>query len=812
MKKLIAFLSILYVGVSGLTAQNREVITLDKNWLFIQSDPAGAEKAEYHDKKWEKVTVPHDWAIKGPFDERADAQEVMVTEDGERKARLRTGRTGSLPWVGTGWYRRKLDIPANTNNRFFLEFDGAMSNAVVYVNGEKVGEWPYGYSSFSFDITGAVKPGKENILAIRLENLPESSRWYPGAGLYRNVRLVKVNPVHIRHWGTYVTTPLITPEVAKVSVETTIVNHTGKKYSGTLLTSLYDRNGNFVGKQKVPFDIADEKVVCTEMDVYNPELWDTESPNLYKAVSIVSIDGITTDEYHTAFGIRSVRFDNEKGFFLNNKHTELKGVCQHHDLGPLGASVNYRALQRQLELLQEMGCNAIRCSHNPPTPELLDLCDEMGLLVIDEAFDEWKFAKCKNGYNRLWDDWAEKDMVAMIHRDRNHPCIIMWSIGNEIKEQDREDGWKYCRFLTDICHREDPTRPVTAGLNRWENAIKYGFAAELDVQGWNYKPQHYRFIHGKYPDWKMYGSETASTVSSRGEYLFPAEVKVHHLHDSNQCSSYDLEFPRWASLPDTEFAAQDDNDFMAGEFVWTGFDYLGEPTPYNWPSHSSYFGIFDLAGLPKDRYYLYKSKWSDKEVLHILPHWNWPERIGQETPIFVYTSFDTVELFVNGVSQGKKKKDTGSEGLDRYRLIWNDVLYTPGEIKAVAYDERGKAVREITKKTAGEPFAIRLEADRKVIRPDGKDLLFITVSVVDKDGNICPTAQDNISFKTKGTGFIRGVANGDPTNIQSLAGNEMKVFNGQCVVVVQSYEESGEIRLSANAKGINGSSLTIEAK
>lgn len=809
MKKSLLTLIISILLIVPAISQEREVTLLDKDWLFTNSDPAGAESIDYNDRKWEKVVVPHDWAIKGPFDEMHDAQEVMVTEDGERRAMLRTGRTGSLPWIGTGWYRRTITVPqSGKDKRYFIEFDGAMSNAVVYMNGKRAGTWAYGYSSFSFDITDYMKSGK-NILAVRLENLPESSRWYPGAGIYRNVRLVSVNPIHVKHWGTYITTPEITSAKATINIQTKILNHTNKEQKIVLETTIVDKNWKNATVQSTELKINKEAVCEQSLFVQNPKLWGIETPYLYKVISKVIADGKILDTYETTFGIRSFHFDNQKGFFLNGQHTELKGVCQHHDLGALGAAINYRAIERQLELLKAMGCNAIRCSHNPPAPELLDLCDNMGLLVIDESFDEWKYAKCKNGYNRLWDEWAEKDMVAMIHRDRNHPSIFMWSIGNEIKEQDKEGGEVYCKFLTDICHREDPTRPVTAGFNRWENAIKRGFADIVDVPGWNYKPQHYKFINETHPQWKMYGSETASTISSRGEYIFPAEVKVHHLHENNQCSSYDLEFPRWASLPDTEFAAQDSFPFMAGEFVWTGFDYLGEPTPYNYPSHSSYFGIFDLGGIPKDRYYLYKSKWTDNEVLHILPHWTWEERTGMITPVFIYTSFDSVELFVNGKSQGIKRKNKNSDSIERYRLMWNDVIYQPGEIKAIAYDKQGKAVKEIKRKTAGKPYRIILEPDRKTIKADGKDLSFVTVSVVDKDGNLCPRAGNNIRFDVEGNGFVRGVTNGDPTNIQSLAGKEMKAFNGQCVVIVQSTEEKGVIELKATSGGLEASNLNI---
>ncbi len=793
-----------------LPAQNRQVIPLEKGWKFTQSDIKQAEKSNFDDQLWENVTVPHDWAIKGPFNELHDAQSVKVTEDGETKKKLRTGRTGSLPWVGVGWYRKAIELPRETSGkRCFVEFDGAMSNAVVYFNGQQIGTWPYGYASFSFELTDYMLPGKKNILAVRLENKEESSRWYPGAGIYRNVRIVLTDPVHVKHWGTYITTPVVDAKESTVDIQTIILNQSGKKQAGILQTVILDPAGKVVAEDRINMSIDKENTCKQQLKISSPLLWDIRHTYLYTAVSNISIDGKTCDEYRTTFGIRSIRFDNEKGFFLNGERVQLNGVCQHHDLGPLGAAINYRALQRQLEILQDMGCNAIRTSHNPPAPELLDLCDQMGFLVIDESFDEWKNPKNKNGYNILWDQWAEKDMVAQIHRDRNHPCVIMWSIGNEIREQEIEGGEFYCRFLTDICHREDPTRPVTAGFNRWEGAIKRGFSEIVDVPGWNYKPQHYRYIHQQFPHWKMYGSETASTISSRGKYYFPVEPKVHHMYEDNQCSSYDMEYPRWATSPDMEFAAQDSFPFIAGEFVWTGFDYLGEPTPYNWPSHSSYFGIIDLGGIPKDRFYLYQSKWTDKGVLHMLPHWTWPERIGKVTPVHVYTSYPSAELFINGKSMGIRKKDMTGPLYHHYRIVWDDVIYQPGEIKVVAFNKNGKKATEIIKKTAGKPEKIRLKADRSRLKADGKDLSFITVSVLDKDGNLCPWAENNIRFEAEGDGFVRGVTNGDPTNIQSLSGNEMKAFSGQCVVVVQSLEKTGKIRLKASAEDLKAEMIEL---
>lgn len=521
-----------------------------------------------------------------------------------------------------------------------------------------------------------------------------------------------------------------------------------------------------------------------------------KNPYLYKVVSNVYVGDKLYDTYNTSMGFRSFKFDKDKGFFLNGENVKLKGVCLHHDLGPLGAAVNYRALERQLKIMQEMGCNAIRTSHNPPTPELLELCDKMGFLVQVEAFDEWRIGKNRNGYNILFDEWAERDLTAMIHRDRNHPSVIMWSIGNEVREQNYNKGAETARFLTDICHREDPTRPVTAGFNSHNNAIKNGLADVVDIVGFNYKPHDYKNKHEKFPDYIIYGSETASTVSSRGVYKFPVKEWKSAYYDDYHVSSYDLEYPGWASTPDTEFLQQDECSFIAGEFVWTGFDYLGEPTPYNegTPARSSYFGIVDLAGLKKDRFYLYQSRWSDKPVLHVLPHWNWEERIGENVPVYCYTNYPKAELFVNGKSMGVRWKSNNSK-YERYRLMWNDVVYQPGEIKVVAYKEDGSVAETQVVKTAGRSYRIRTTVDRREISADGKDLAFVTIEVIDKDGNLCPRADNLLFFDVEGAASLKAVCNGDPTDQTSFASDYMRTFNGKLVVVLQASDKSGKAKL-----------------
>jgi len=806
---LLGLILIYLAGCSADTDHSRLIKLLDSDWQFINEEVENGEKPEINTENWDTVGVPHDWAISGAFDETIDAQESRVMEDGERVPKMRTGRTGGLPHIGVGWYRKLLDIPSSWKNKqVHIEFDGAMSNSKVYLNGKYVGEWPYGYASFGFDLTDNVKFGNENILAIRLENKAFSSRWYPGAGIYRNVRLVVTNSVFVKQWGTYLTTPDIQNGKGTVNLKTTIINKTGALKEVTVTTEIHGSDSEVLTAVSDNINLNEETTVEHNLEVTSPALWSVESPVMYKAVTKILENGKELDVYETAFGFRHFEFTNNDGFFLNGERVQLNGVCLHHDLGPLGAAVNVSSLRHRMKLLQEMGCNSIRTSHNPPAPEMLDLADEMGFLVIDEAFDEWKLPKSRNGYNQLWDDWAEKDMTAFIRRDRNHPSIIMWSIGNEIREQGKEDGAKYCHFLVDICKREDPTRPTTAGFNQWEQAIKNGLADIVDLPAWNYKPQHYQFIHEQHPEWKMYASETASTVSSRGEYFFPAVEKIHYTREPYHSSSFDNEFPRWATSPDREFVAQDSFRYMTGEYVWTGFDYLGEPTPYNieWPSRSSYFGIIDLCGIPKDRYYLYQSKWTDKEVLHLLPHWNWEE--GQIVSVHCYTSFDKGELFLNGKSLGIREKDP-SNLYTTYRLVWDEIVYEAGEIKVVALDDNNNPVKEKVMKTAGRPAKIVLEMDRSEILADRKELAFVTVSVVDEHGVLCPQADNLIHFTVEGEGHIEAVGNGDPTSLESFVEPKRKAFNGKCMVIVQSSNNPGNIIVIAESDGLQSAEVLI---
>ena len=813
MKKTLIIISLilLAIQVNGQEkTKAREVQLLDTGWRFINHDIALGDLNQVDDSSWQTVTVPHDWAIAGPFDMAIDMQQVRVVEDGDRGAKLRTGRTGALPCFGIGWYRKLLPVSkSDEGKRVFVEFDGAMSRAKVYLNGIYMGEWPYGYSSFTFELTKYLQYGSENILSVRLENKEESSRWYPGAGIYRNVRLVKTAPIRVANWGTYITTPVVTAKKGEVNIKTEIDGNVALN----LVTEIFDAKGKKVGTANSSKKADGNATLEQVIKVNKPSLWSVETPNLYTAVSKIFIGTVQKDEYKTVFGFRTIRFDKDKGFFLNGKYTKFKGVCLHHDLGPIGAAVNYRATERQLVMMKEMGVNAIRTSHNPPSLELLKICDSIGLMVQVEAFDEWKNGKNINGYGEFFDEWAEKDLTTMIKRDRNHPSVVMWSIGNEVREQGMPEGQEIARFLTKISHDLDPTRPVSAGFNNYMGAIKNGLAAEVDLVGFNYEPNAYLKKHLEYPNFTIYGSETASTVSSRGVYKFPVVESKKAWYTDYQLSSYDLESCSWAYTPDFEFQYQDDLDFVSGEFVWTGFDYLGEPSPYNegTPAKSSYFGIVDLAGIPKDRYYLYQSKWSDKPVFHVLPHWTWPDRLNQKVPVFCYTNYPKAELFVNGKSMGIRQKEK-SNLYKRYRLMWDDVIYEPGEIKVVAYDKDDKVVAEQIIRTAGETYSIKLTADRNKIKSDGKDLSFVTVEILDKDGNLCPKADNLLFFDVIGAGKLKAICNGNPVDQTAFTSKYMRTFSGKMVAVIESDTVSGEIVLKVSGGLLKAQELKITSE
>ena len=791
---------------------------LKDGWRFHRGEADGAFVPGYDDSGWESVSVPHDWAITGPFSIENDLQNVQIVQNMETKASLKTGRTGGLPYVGVGWYRTEFNVPEGMKAE--LLFDGAMSEARVYVNGHEVCFWPYGYSPFHCDVTPYLDKSGSNVLAVRLESLPFSSRWYPGAGLYRNVHLVCTSAkAHIPVWGTFVSTPSVHKDMASVSLAISLQSDK-ENIDIEYATDVFSPDGEKVASRRSVALYHNGDSHVQKFLVKEPKLWSPEHPYLYKALTRILVDGVVTDEYETRFGIRSVEFIPEKGFYLNGEHRKFKGVCNHHDLGPLGAAVSVPALRHQLTMLKDMGCDAVRTSHNTPAPELVSLCDEMGFMMMVEPFDEWNDAKCQNGYHRYFDEWAERDMISMLHAFRNSPSVIMWSIGNEVPSQCTADGYKTAAFLQSICHREDPTRPVTCGMDQVNCVLSNGFAAQLDIPGINYRTFRYKDCYEQLPQSLVLGSETASTVSSRGTYHFPVEKAFSVKHEDHQSSGYDMEACNWSNIPDVDFALAEDYPWTLGQFVWTGFDYLGEPSPYDtdsWPNHSSMFGIIDLASIPKDRYWLYRSVWNTKSpTLHVVPHWTWPGREGQVTPVYVYTSWPEAELFVNGVSQGRRSKMSPSapcEGLQdeavegRYRVMW---VYRKGEIRVVAYDADGNVAASESVRTAGKPYALRLECDRDSIARDGEDLAYVTVSVVDKDGNTVPSDTREVFASVSGAGEFRAIANGDPCSLELFHLPHMHLFAGKLTVIVRSRADAeGSICLKVNAKGVKSAELEL---
>ena len=842
MKRLICILAAVATAVTAFAQGQRTEILL-KEWEFRRDHNAEATEG------WKVVSVPHDWAIYGPFDKSNDLQTVAVVQNGEDLATEKTGRTGGLPYMGKGAYRRSLDIRPEEldGRRHILLFDGAMSEAQIYINGEQVCFWPYGYNSFHCDVTTNLKPGS-NEVTVLLENRPQSSRWYPGAGLYRKVRHLTLPSVHVPVWGTYVTTPYVGKDYATVNIRTK-VEGIEEGTAITLTTRIKDAEGNVVAERTDTRQIHKGEVE-QNLNVTAPQLWSPENPTLYSAETEVCTGGSVDtdwnmerpaisithgkdlqDKVSTRFGFRTIEIRPDKGFFLNGENRKFRGVCLHHDLGPLGAAINKAAIRRQLTILKDMGCDAIRTSHNMPAEELIELCDEMGFMVMLENFDEWDIAKCENGYHRFFNQdsgdgriWAERDMINMLHHFRNNPSVVMWSIGNEVPSQWKPEGLEVAAWLQDICHREDPTRPVTCGMDQYNAVTVNGFAEQLDVVGFNYKVDRYIPAYELLPQRIILGSETASTVSSRGVYHFPAKLGAAIMHEDHQSSSYDTEYCWWSNIPDNDFAADEDYDWCIGQFVWTGFDYLGEPSPYDtdaWPNHSSVFGIVDLAYIPKDRFYLYRSQWNkEDETLHILPHWNWKGHEGETTPVFVYTSYPSAELSVNGVSQGIRtfaESDgrtpcLGEDAMKRFRLMWNEVEYVPGELKVVAYDHAGKPAAEKVIRTAGKAHSLRLTPDRETIKADGEDLCFINVSVTDKDGNPVPDDNRLVKVKVSGAGTFKAIANGDPTCLEPFQKPQMHLFSGQLTVILQSGSEPGNITVEVSGKGIKTAKTTIKSK
>ena len=788
-------------------AQPRQEITLTDDWQFSRDK-----------QQWQTVSVPHDWAISGPFDKKWDLQSVAIVQNGETTPTEKSGRSGALPWIGEGHYRRTVTIPAGTEHAELL-LDGAMAEPTVWLNGHKAGYWAYGYNTFRVDLTPYMKAG-DNLLEVDLKNVEESSRWYPGAGIYRPVTLIMSRQERLDDWSIFVRTTDITNGKATIHAEGKALASTSLKARMTLIAP-DGREVATSGDMALNADGSFFHVFTLDQ----AQLWSPENPVLYRVRTQLVKDGSTVDDKTLKTGIRMVRVSREHGFQLNGVTRKIKGVCLHHDLGPLGAAINKAALIRQIKTLKEMGCDAIRTSHNMPSQMQMDLCDSLGMMVMAESFDMWVHPKCKNGYARFFQEWWQRDITNLVVANRNHPAIVMWSIGNEIWEQWMPHGRQWAIRLQGLCHALDPSRPVTQGMDQPDGALDNGFAQAMEVPGFNYRVHKYADNLKRLPQGFLLGSETASTVSSRGVYHFPVEpndnsknASWHKDYDpkaiqqrDGQCSSYDLEYCPWSNLPDDDWAQQEDIKQVIGEFVWTGYDYLGEPSPYDeyWPSRSSYFGICDLAGLPKDRYWLYRSHWNKQQhTIHLLPHWTWgKERRGQVTPVYCYTDYPTAELFVNGKSQGKRTKDVTSR-LDRYRLRWNEVRYEPGELRVVVYDKDGRQAGEQTLRTAGKPARLQLDAwtqqsegspltaqSSPLLKADGDDLAFVTVSLVDKHGTLIPDAADQLTFEVTGAGRFQAACNGDATSLESFTQPTMKLFNGQLVVILRSAKRTGNITL-----------------
>ncbi|MGB5434479.1 MAG: glycoside hydrolase family 2 TIM barrel-domain containing protein [Maribacter sp.] len=805
--KIRIFLVIALITSLNISAQNIELL---KDWKFTNYDYGAAFQEDFNDTDWENVTVPHDWAVEGDFDFANDVQLTMVIQDGESTPKYRCGRSGALPYVGVGWYRTKYHISAaDLEQKVQLLFDGAMSNSKVYVNGAYVGERPFGYISFYFDITKFLKEGA-NTIAVRLENYNSQSRWYPGAGLYRKVSTIKTNKTHVKTWGTFVTTPSVSKKKAIANLTLELLGNGNY----TIKNEILNPTGKIVSSKLKEVTIRDSVLVHEDFEVSQPELWNLETPNLYELKTTILKGNDVVDTYTTTFGIRTIRFEVD-GFYLNDKKVRFKGVNMHHDLGPVGAAFHRELFGRQMKKMKEMGVNAIRFSHNPPAPEALDICDELGLLAIDEAFDEWQIGKVMNGYSKHFDKWSKIDLSDMILRDRNHPSVIMWSIGNEIMEQYKHDPNKITAYLNNIVKSLDTTRATIAGFNSAKNAIDSGMATTVDVAAFNYKPGVYGAIRKQNPNLKFFASETGGAVSVRNSYKFP--VVFDTIHGKRGDSSHTVVYPDghpgnfettnvpWGYPAYKEFAAQDTYTSVYGEFVWTGFDYLGEPSPYHdAKSRSSYFAPVDFVGLEKDKFYLYQSQWNkEKEVLHFFPQWTWPDLKVKSFPVVCYTSYDKAELFVNGKSYGVKTKQplrqlnfessniakeaSGGGNWDlfkAYAIVWDDVVYEPGEAKIVAYDKNNNKVAETKRVTAGAPHSIKIEAEVTGLI-EGEVGVYV-VSVMDKDGNLCPHYNENMTIEVSGAAKFLASGNGDPTNMQNLSKPQRKLFNGQAVIYVQS--------------------------
>lgn len=785
-------------------------------------------KPDFDDSGWRQLNLPHDWAVEGPFN--IDY----------------AGSTGKLPYWGVRWYRKTFDLPQeDAGKQIYLDIDGAMSYASVWCNGQYVGGWPYGYASFRLDLTPYIQVGGKNVLSIRLDNPDDASRWYPGSGIYRNVWLVKTSRVHVEQWGTFVRNVQVRPEEAVMEMGVNIENHAGKDVKVSLQTSVYlqDKSGEPIGEvvtQSVAKDIAIKEGSWAsarfQFNVNNPKLWDIDTPDCYVAINRVFMDGEEVDTYRTPFGIRTIEFTHDQGFMLNGRKVAIKGVCMHHDLGALGAAFNEVAAERQLRIMKEMGANAVRTSHNPPAPELVALCDRMGLMMQLELTDTWHKGKRKNDYNLLFDDWSEADMRSLVRHYRNHPSVIMWSIGNEVPDQMTDLGVVIARKLTAYCHDEDPTRPTSLGCNK-RDAVFRDIVNQVDIFGLNYFHKTYPLFKEQNPTRRYHASETSSATSSRGEYFFPVTTDANDSRSGFQLSSYDMTTVGWGCTPEAQFKMNEEYPYMSGEFVWTGFDYLGEPTPYNkdltnllnfsdpkelekarkeleelgkikTPSRSSYFGIVDLCGFPKDRYYNYKSYWRpDVPTVHILPHWNWEERIGKITSVHIYTSGDAVELFLNGNSLGRREKKHSYD-----RLTWDDVCYEPGILKAIAY-KSGRQWAETVMETTGRPAALQVTPEKVVLKGDGNDLSFIRVAVVDAKGRLVPKSDNHLKFSVSGPAEIIATDNGDATSLLPFQLSERDAYNGLALVILRSqYMKQGKVVLTVESKGLPKQKVVLKVE
>lgn len=816
MRQSILFLYLIVVSCVSVNARERQCF--DEGWSFTLRNDVKMSQVNFNDSQWRKLNLPHDWAIEGDFSTSNPAG----------------AGGGALPG-GIGWYRKHFKITdADKYDKFFIEFDGVYMNSTVYLNGHQLGFRPYGYSSFEYDLTPYLNKEGENVLAVKVDNSDQpNSRWYSGCGIYRHVWLTKTHALHVAHWGTHV----VTDSKGDVTINVELIDESHSTIKPLIRNTIYDTQGKIVATKL-------SGITTQKLKVKNPILWSIDNPYVYQVKTEIIVNKQTIDEYYTTTGFRSFKFDVNNGFFLNGKSMKINGVCNHHDLGCLGAALNEDALHRQLKMLKEMGCNAIRCSHNPPAPELLNMCDTMGFIVMDESFDMWRRKKTKNDYARFFDEWHERDLTDLVLRDRNHPSILMWSIGNEVLEQwssaeadtltleqanlilnaghdastlakegELSVNALLTRHLAEIVRRYDTTRPITAGCNE-PNPNNHLFkSGALDIIGFNYHRQWIKDVPTNFPNKPFLMTESVSALQTRGFYKMPSDSIFiapnrwdrSFTDPSMMCSAYDNSHAPWSSTHEETWEIVKHTPYCGGQFIWTGWDYIGEPTPYGFPARSSYFGIIDLAGFPKDVYYMYQSEWTDKDVLHLFPHWNWIP--GQTIDMWCYYNHaDEVELFINGHSQGvRSKKDD-----HQYHVMWR-ITFEPGEVKVVAR-KNGQQVREKVIRTAGSPYQIRLNADKQVLNADGKSLSFVTVEVVDKDGNLCPNAENQIFFDVEGSATIAGVDNGCQTSMERFKDNKRKAFFGKCLVVLQSTKQKGNIRLTAKGVDLKEATLSISCK